>query len=53
MLYWTAVTAVALIHIMFGVFLTLLWQERHIWLQEYLDHLESEADAYANEQPWK
>jgi len=31
MLYWTAVTAVALIHIMFGVFITLLWQDRHIW----------------------
>tara|TARA_R100001463_G_scaffold131363_2_gene191314 strand:+ start:1428 stop:1601 length:174 start_codon:yes stop_codon:yes gene_type:complete len=46
------------LYMVMGSFLTILWQDRHIWKKEYVsqeevEHLEERADAWANEQPWK
>jgi len=36
-----------------GSFVTIIYQDRHIWKQDYLDNLEDRVDAHVNEQPWK
>ena len=40
--YWIVVTIVALLHIGFGAGLLFLWQERHIWSNDYLEKKDME-----------
>jgi len=52
-MYWIGMIIVMILHLMYGAFLLKLWQDRHIWSKEYLEHLEDRADAYYSEQRWK
>tara|TARA_R100000742_G_C4268228_1_gene86573 strand:- start:754 stop:912 length:159 start_codon:yes stop_codon:yes gene_type:complete len=50
---YLGIFVVGSLYMAMGSFLTILWQDRHIWSKEYMEHLEDRADGYANEQPWK